>query len=224
MYLSQVENELFSIVDEPIRSSNLSKEEWVAMRSLADDRSIVIKKADKGSCIAVWDRNDYLREAEKQLKDQNVYRKLDLKDKTLSQLADCSNRFFRNLKMKGHIMEKELKYFSYEFKKSCNLGKLYLLPKIHKSLENIPGRPVISNCSTPSENQWYHSGHFLEKIKTLGCIPDNAILVTADVIGYTQAFLIKPVLLPLSNPLTRVFQKRYLLMTCSRWHNLCYTK
>ena len=37
------------------------------MRSLADDRSIVIKKADKGSCIVVWDRNDYLREAEKQL-------------------------------------------------------------------------------------------------------------------------------------------------------------
>ena len=27
------------------------------------------------------------------------------------------------------------------------------------------------------------SGHFLEKIKTLGCIPDNAILVTADVVG-----------------------------------------
>ena len=153
MYLSQIENELFSIVDEPIRYSNLSKEEWVAMRSLADDRSIIIKKADKGSCIVVWDRNDYLREAEKQLKDQNVYRKVDFKDKTLSQLVDCSNRFFRNLKMKGHIMEKELKYFSYEFKKSCNLGKLYLLPKIHKSLENVPGRPVISNCSTPSENQ-----------------------------------------------------------------------
>ena len=35
--------------------------------------------------------------------------------------------------MKGHITEKELKYFSYEFKKSFNLGKLYLLTKIHKS-------------------------------------------------------------------------------------------
>ena len=26
------------------------------------------------------------------------------------------------------------------------------------------------------------SGHFLEKIKTLRCIPDNALLVTADVV------------------------------------------
>ena len=151
VYLSQVENELFSIADEPIRYSNLSKEEWIAMRSLADDRSIVIKKADKGSCIVVWDRNDYLREAEKQLEDPNVYRKVAFKDKILSQLVDCSNRFFKNLKMKGHITEKELKYFSYEFKKTCNLGKLYLLPKIHKSLENVPGRPVISNCGTPTE-------------------------------------------------------------------------
>ena len=171
------------------------------MRSLADDRSIVIKKADKGYCLVVWDRNDYLREAEKQLKDQNVYRKVAFKDKTLSQLVDCSNRFFRNLKMKGHITEKELKYFSYEFRKICNLGKLYLLPKIHKSLENGPRIPVISDCGIPTEKGSefldHHlkpvmqsgksyikdSGHFLEKIKTLGCLPDNAILVTADVVG-----------------------------------------
>ena len=104
VYLSQVEKELFSIVDEPIRYSNLSKEEWIVLRSLADDRSIVVKKADKGSCIVVWDRNDYLREAEKQVKDQNVYRKVAFKYKT--QLVDCSNRFFRNFKMKGHITEK----------------------------------------------------------------------------------------------------------------------
>ena len=94
MYLSQVENELFSNADVPIRYSNLSKEEWIAMRPLADDRSTAIEKADKESCIVVWDRNDYLREAEKQLKNQNVYRKVAFKDKTLSQLVDCGNRFF----------------------------------------------------------------------------------------------------------------------------------
>ena len=42
------------------------------MRSLADDKVIVIKKADKGPCIVVWNRNDYLREAEKRLEDPNV--------------------------------------------------------------------------------------------------------------------------------------------------------
>ena len=28
---------------------------------------------------------------------------------------------------------------------------MYLLPKIHKRLESVPGRPVISNCGTPTE-------------------------------------------------------------------------
>ena len=205
MYLSQAENELFSIADEPIRYYNLSKEEWIAMRSMADDRSIVIKKTDKGSCIVVRDGNDYPREAEKQLEDQNVYRKVAFKDKTLSQMFDCSNRFFKNLKMKGHKKEKKFKYFGYEFKKSCNLGKLYLSSKIHKSLENLPRRPVFSKCGTPTEkvsefldhrldSYIKDFGHFLEKIKT-----------TADVVGYTQAFLIKPVFLPLRKPFSRDF-------------------
>ena len=35
--------------------------------------------------------------------------------------------------------------------KKHNLGKLYLLPKIHNRLFNMPGRPVISNCGMPTE-------------------------------------------------------------------------
>ena len=93
-----------------------------------------------------------------------MYRKVAFNDKTLSQLVRCSNRFFRNLKMKGHITEKELKYFSYEFKKSCNLGKLYLLPKIHKSIENVPGRPVISNCGAPTEKVSEFLDHQLKPV------------------------------------------------------------
>ena len=72
IFLSQVENELFEITKEPTLYSNLSQDGWRAIRALANDRSIVIKKADKGSCIVVWDRTDYLREAEKQLSDKNV--------------------------------------------------------------------------------------------------------------------------------------------------------
>ena len=53
--------------------------------------------------------------------------------------------------MKGSVTEKELKCFTIEFKKAENLGKLYLLPKIHKRLENVPERPVISNCGIPAE-------------------------------------------------------------------------
>lgn len=42
-----------------------------------------------------------------------------------------------------------MKYFTINFKKTTNLGKLCLLPKIHKCLPEVPHKPVISNCGTP---------------------------------------------------------------------------
>ena len=61
------------------------------------------------------------------------------------------NKVFSSLKKRGYITEKQLKYFSYENRKATNVGKLYFFPKIHKSLHNVPGQPVISNCSTVIE-------------------------------------------------------------------------
>ena len=99
------------------------------------------------------------------------------------------------------ISESEPKYFTYNFKKATNLWKLYFLPKVHKKLANVPGRPVISNCGTPTEkvseyrdfllkpvtqDGWSYikdTGNFLKKIKRLGKMPEGAKLVTADVVG-----------------------------------------
>ena len=44
VFLSSVEKELFEDIVTNLMYSNLSTEEWKAIRSLADDRSIVIKK------------------------------------------------------------------------------------------------------------------------------------------------------------------------------------
>ena len=141
--LSQIEKELFELAESPLNYSNFSKEEWQAMRSLVNDRSVVIKKADKGSCAVVWDREDYIAEAERQLGDVTVYKDVNFRGKKLQDLAETSNKLFRNLKSKGGITEKQLKYFTIDFKKATNLGKLYLLPKIHKRLFEVPGRPGI---------------------------------------------------------------------------------
>ena len=76
-----------------------------------------------------------------------------------------------------------------------------LLPKIDKRLENVPGRPVISQCGAPTEkvsefldyplklimqsgrSYIKDSRDFLKKIKDLGSFPENVILVTAYVVG-----------------------------------------
>ena len=69
----------------------------------------------------------------------------------MQELVGKSNKLFQNLKAQGKISEKQFKYFTYKYKKVTNLGKLYLLPKIHKRLANVPGRPVISNHGTSTE-------------------------------------------------------------------------
>ena len=43
------------------------------MYSLKDDPSIIIKGAVKGSVVVVWNREDYLKEAYRQLDDKEVY-------------------------------------------------------------------------------------------------------------------------------------------------------
>ena len=44
LFLSQIERELFEIPKKRLGYSNFSKEEWECVRSLANDRSILIKK------------------------------------------------------------------------------------------------------------------------------------------------------------------------------------
>ena len=112
-------------------------------------------------------------------------------------MPDNSNKLFKSIKTKGSITEKELKYFTTEFKKATNSGKLYLLLKFNKRLENVPGRPFISNSITLTEkvSEFLDSQlkpvmqssrsyiKLIKKIKNISTIPKNSIFVTADVLG-----------------------------------------
>ena len=74
MFLSQPEKDIFSVLPGNASVYNLTKNEWLAMRGLAEDRSIVIKTADKESCAVLWDRADYLADAENHLSDSSTYK------------------------------------------------------------------------------------------------------------------------------------------------------
>ena len=64
LYLSRLEEEIMAI-DTKLSYSNLTKEERLALNLLRDNTSVIIKEVDKGSGVVVWDREDYLKEAEK---------------------------------------------------------------------------------------------------------------------------------------------------------------
>ena len=103
-----------------------------------------------------------------------------------------------NIRIQGDLANYTLNYF---LVKNPKFARFYLLPKIHKRLHNVPGRPVISNCGFYTENissfldhhlqpiaQKVNSfikdtNHFLQKIKSLGQLPEGAILWTIDFVG-----------------------------------------
>ena len=75
MFLSEIEKEFFEgvfIHFSHFHRQNFSREEWKTLRDLAEDKGIIIKSADKGSCVVIWDRKDYLTEADRQLIDNKI--------------------------------------------------------------------------------------------------------------------------------------------------------
>ena len=58
------------------------------MRNLQSDRNVIIKPADKGSAVVIWDRSDYLKEAEKQLSDSSTYLETKVIEKNLVNLVE----------------------------------------------------------------------------------------------------------------------------------------
>lgn len=68
------------------------------MTGLTEGRNIIIKPADKSSCVVLWDREDYLAETDRQLQDNETYESSSFKDADLVKLIEKSNSIFRFLK------------------------------------------------------------------------------------------------------------------------------
>ena len=133
-------------------------------KTLADGRSIVIKKAYKRVFVVVRDINDYILEAKKQFNEPRIYQDVNDNENILPKLSEVNNKMFSSLRMKGFIKEKQLKYFTCKYKKAANFGKLYLLPKFHKRLFDVPVKLVISNSGTPTEKCSVFLDHHLKNV------------------------------------------------------------
>lgn len=196
VYLSNLEERVLSIKADKRNYSNLSKEENLALKNLRSYKDIIIKEADKGSAVVVWGKSDYCKEAYRQLLDKDVYEEVE---NFSFEEVNCSiNKLLNSLQSRGLISKRNAEYL---FVRKPRLGRFYLLPKIHKRLENVPGRPVISNCGTATERisefldfciqpmvQFVPSvikdtTQFLKKLQNVGYIPETAIMCTIDVVG-----------------------------------------
>ena len=156
-YLSSLEERLLDIDISSKRFNNLTKEECNAPYNLRDDPTIIMEGADKGSAGVVWDRDDYLKEATKQLEDKDVYEEIQNDPSTF---INTIMRALEKIKIQRDLSNDTLNYF---LVKDPKFARFYLLPKIHNCLHNVPGRTVISNCGFYIENISSFLDHHLQK-------------------------------------------------------------
>ena len=123
---------------------NFSKEERDALTSLRNRTDIVIKPADKGGAVVVWDRNLYLEEATKQLSDTHFYQQID-RDVTETHQKEITSVVTQAITTSD--LPPEARNLTVDHPRT---SKFYMLPKIHKP--GNPGRPIVSACNCPTSN------------------------------------------------------------------------
>ncbi|XP_062592673.1 uncharacterized protein LOC134254146 [Saccostrea cucullata] len=207
-YIDKTKLELSSI---PIRKihNNTSKLEREALNSLRNNNNIVIKKADKSNTIVIMDKDLYISEALRQLQSKHY---MPVEKPNLHNLHKMIQNKITEMYSKGTI-DKETYRFLSDNRPSLKCGHLYFLPKIHKIKDNVrdalmkgqcsirqlpPGRPIISQCDTPTRNIGAYCDYFLipivqkqstyikdttdfiNRIETLK-LPADVLMITYDV-------------------------------------------
>ena len=142
-------------------NNNITTDQVRALRSLANNKDIVIKPADKGSRIVIMDRQQYVFEGLRQLNNSNHY--VELEAPIFEQTAKEVGEIITKLREKKCIDYKQERYLRGENAPRARI--FYLLPKIHKDpstwtipYEIPPGRPIVSDCNSET----YATAEFIE--------------------------------------------------------------
>ena len=100
---------------------------------MKNDENITIKGADKGSGVVVWEKRNYINEAEKHLGVLDVYEEVSDDSEPLIHTLLTILRKVRN---RRDLKKENIQYF--EVKDPISAELRILLPKIHKQLHDVP--------------------------------------------------------------------------------------
>lgn len=148
--INAISSEIKHLINEDIKAfrnfkikadqkQNITREERAALNNLASNANIIIKSADKGGRIVIQDKDNYLKEAHRQLNDTAYYLPLSqpLYLETQKLIRDKIDQLHRQ----GFINKKQKTYLMGPDPPRPRL--FYLLPKIHKVPETWPVRFLI---------------------------------------------------------------------------------
>ena len=140
--------------------------------------------------MAVWDRD------EKKLKNNWVIEIYEKVSNDRQPFINTIHRVVEKIRKRGGLPADNIKFFMV---KKPKFAQFYLLPKIRKRLENVLGRPVISNFGFYTENvsafldfhlqpltrevKSYIKDGFFKKVRSLTDLPSDIILCSVDFVG-----------------------------------------
>ena len=146
-----------------------------ALNQLKKNEKIRISKADKGGKIVVMDCSMYKSKMHILLNDSLVYKKL-----TFDPLKNMQSNFNSRLKEIMYLYKCSiLKNF---LSRLPSLPYIYGLPKVHK--ENVPLRPIISNCGSPAYDLSKWAAKQLSPL--LGAFSDSHLRHNQDLLSFLK--------------------------------------
>ncbi|XP_063616051.1 uncharacterized protein LOC134789349 [Penaeus indicus] len=192
--------------------SNMTKREREALKDLAQNPDLVIKKADKDGALVVLKKESYITMGEAHLSDTETYIPLENPEEALQAVKRESkilvNRFY-TLDTSGKNGGNRRSFLAGQrdalLEHEPIIPHWYILPKTHKKKDPEtglwPGRPVLSGCNAPTRpvdrllttyltplldllpERLQDTTAFLKKITTLPRFPTDSIIFSFDIVS-----------------------------------------
>lgn len=140
IFFDLVSKDINALQMTPYKDLNLSKEEYLGLQSLKQNKSLIIKEADKGGNVVIKTTENYSQEAYRQLNDSRFYAKLP---------SDPTPIYKQ--KLEGGAITRDK--FNYLQVTDPIIPTFYMLRKVHKNASSPPGRPIVSSIGSISKRK-----------------------------------------------------------------------
>lgn len=174
-FVNLVTTEIEKLQIEADIHSNITKGMSKALNEFRKDKTKIIKQADKGGNIVIMTRSQYESMCYAILENKEWYKK------TIPLTLNQDKQLYENI-INRALTHKVISKKTYQFLQVSSpiTQTFYALPKIHKSIKNPPGRPIVSgNGSLTEKASQYIDLHLQNHVKNLpSYVRDSSYLLS----------------------------------------------
>ena len=161
-------------------TANITREEQKAMNKLKDTNRVILT-ADKGTCLVVMDKEEYINKAQDLLK-EDTYRIIP--DDPTNKQKNKLIQLLKKIKNEGGINEEKYRNM---YPTGAGIPTFYGLPKVHKA--GVPLRPIVSSRGSVTYNT---SKELARILKPLACRSTFSVQNTMDFVEQVKNIRLQP--------------------------------